>query len=168
MNPGTCRTGHPPKYWASLCLSPVALMRTTRRSGFSSMQERSRANSRSVLMSLSWTSSTTTWLTPLRDGLDCSFLSKTPTVRKSNAPPLWPGGRLSSLTYQEKRCSLFIWKKLCLLGPLNFTLKLFCPKTNIHNPKATAHVGAFFREWIRPLLKYNQSTCIYLISHIAL
>lgn len=102
MNPGTFTIGQPPKYCASLWLSPVALMRTTLRSGFSFRLVRSRASSRSVFMSLSWTSSTTTWLIPFRVGFDCSFLSRTPTVRKSNAPPLCSGSRLSSLTYRRK------------------------------------------------------------------
>ncbi|TNN54803.1 hypothetical protein EYF80_035009 [Liparis tanakae] len=108
MNPGTFTIGQPPKYSDSLRLSPVALMSTTRRSGFSFRLERSSASSRSVLTSRSWTSSTTTWLMPFSDGLDCSFLSRMPTVRKRRAPPLCSGGRLSSLTCREERIIYYL------------------------------------------------------------
>lgn len=120
MNPGTRTTGHPPKYWASRRVSPVALIRTTRSSGFSFRTESSRARSRSVLTSLSWTSSTTTWLMPWRPGLDCSFRRRTPTVRKSRAPPLRSGGRDSRRTWKSQRHTFKSQENAAFQGQVTF------------------------------------------------
>lgn len=122
MNPGTRTTGHPPKYCASRRVSPVALIRTTRSSGFCFRTDSSSARSRSVLTSLSWTSSTTTWLMPWRPGLDCSFRRRTPTVRKSRAPPLRSGGRDSRRTWKSQTRAVKSQDKAAFQGQVTFSI----------------------------------------------